>query len=177
MGSYTWPSAEHRIERVVPFADRMVLQRECPVKVWGTATPQEAVTVEFAGQKKTAAADAQVNWLVRLEPLSASAEPREMTVRGTATGTPVKMRDVLVGEVWFCAGGFPVARRLNNLLPDVAAAVAAAHAEPAEPNLISYFQLVFASALDTEPAALASWADLDAGLAELGRRSASRSPK
>lgn len=142
------------------FADRMVLQRECPVKVWGTATPQEAVTVEFAGQKKTAAADAQGNWLVRLEPLSASAEPREMTVRGTATGTPVKMRDVLVGEVWFCAGGFPVARRLNNLLPDVAAAVAAAHAEPAEPNL-RMFAAKQTAAREPQAEASGVWAAAD----------------
>jgi len=117
------------------FADRMVLQRECPVNVWGTAAPQESVTVEFAGQTKTAAADAQGNWLVRLDPLPASAEPREMAVTGAAAGTPVKVRDVLVGEVWVCAGGFPVARRLNNLLPDVAAAVAAARAESVEPKL------------------------------------------
>lgn len=40
--------------------------------------------------------------------------------------------------------------------------------EEVEPNLIRYFQVVFASALDSEPAVLTSWADLDAGLAELG---------
>ncbi len=46
--------------------------------------------------------------------------------------------------------------------------VLAIDAETAEPHLITYFQLAFASALDTSPAELATWDDLDAGLAELG---------
>ena len=36
------------------FADQMVLQREAAVPVWGWAEPGEAITVEFAGQKKSA---------------------------------------------------------------------------------------------------------------------------
>ncbi|MCY2992352.1 MAG: hypothetical protein NTY19_31380 [Planctomycetota bacterium] len=51
------------------FADRMVLQRDQPVSVWGSAASNEQVTVEFAGQQKRAAADAQGNWLVKLDPL------------------------------------------------------------------------------------------------------------
>ncbi len=33
------------------FSNNMVLQRELPVSVYGTADPGESVTVEFAGQK------------------------------------------------------------------------------------------------------------------------------
>ena len=117
------------------FADRMVLQRDEPVCVWGTATAGEPVTVEFAGQKKAATADAQGDWSVRLDPLAANAEPCDMTIVGAEPKAAARIRDVLVGEVWICAGGFPVARRLNNLLPDVAAAVAAARAEPPQPKL------------------------------------------
>ena len=39
------------VQLASPFADHMVLQRERPVPVWGTGTPGEAVSVEFAGQK------------------------------------------------------------------------------------------------------------------------------
>lgn len=35
------------------FADNMVLQRDMPVPIWGTAAAAEAVTVTFAGQKKS----------------------------------------------------------------------------------------------------------------------------
>ena len=37
----------------------MVLQRDMPVPVWGTASLGEKITVEFAGQKKEAIAEAQ----------------------------------------------------------------------------------------------------------------------
>ena len=46
------------LELATPFADNMVLQRERPVRVWGTAEPGESVTVSFAGQTKTTAAGA-----------------------------------------------------------------------------------------------------------------------
>jgi len=90
----------HAAELKLPaiFADHMVLQRDAAVPVWGTAAPGENVTVEFAGQKKTTVADVAGKWLVKLDPLKASAEPRELKVGG------VVIRDVLVGEVWLCSG-------------------------------------------------------------------------
>jgi sialate O-acetylesterase len=80
------------------FTDHMVLQRDMPVPVWGWAEPGEEVTVEFAGQKKTAKAAADGKWMVKLDPLPASAEPRELKV-----GDRV-LHDVLVGDVWLCTG-------------------------------------------------------------------------
>jgi sialate O-acetylesterase len=84
------------------FGSHMVLQRERPVPVWGTAAPGEAVTVTFAGQQAAATADAQGAWTATLAPMPASAEPREMTITGA--GNAVTFSDVLVGEVWLCSG-------------------------------------------------------------------------
>ncbi|HEX2861993.1 MAG TPA: sialate O-acetylesterase [Lacunisphaera sp.] len=83
------------------FSDHMVLQRNLELPVWGSATPGEGVTVEFAGQTRTATADAGGQWRVTLDPLPASAEPRVLTIRAANTLT---FTDVLVGEVWFCSG-------------------------------------------------------------------------
>lgn len=83
------------------FGDHMVLQRERPVCIWGEAAPGEAVTVEFAGQHKSATASFAGQWRIELDPLPASAEPRVLTVRGRNT---VACSDVLVGEVWLCSG-------------------------------------------------------------------------
>lgn len=83
------------------FGDHMVLQRDRPVPIWGRAEQGESVTVEFAGQARTVAADAAGRWRVTLDPLPASAESRALTVRGTNT---LVFADVLVGEVWFCSG-------------------------------------------------------------------------
>ncbi len=80
------------------FTDHAVLQRDVPVPVWGKATPGEEVIVEFAGQKKTATADAAGRWSVTLDPLLANAEPQILKA-GDAT-----VQDVLVGEVWLASG-------------------------------------------------------------------------
>src|SRR5436305_1984357 len=60
----------------------MVLQQKQSVPIWGTAEPGEAVTVAFAGQKKTAVAGGDGNWRVNLDKLAASFKPRAMTISG-----------------------------------------------------------------------------------------------
>ncbi len=79
----------------------MVLQRGQAVPIWGWAAPGEKVTVEFAGQKKTAKADADGVWEVRLGKLNASGIADAMTISGSDT---VTLTNILVGEVWLCSG-------------------------------------------------------------------------
>ena len=83
------------------FSDHMVLQRDMAVPVWGMAAPGEKVTVAFGDQKKTAEADKDGKWLVRLDAMKVG-EPGKMTVSG-GTG-PIVFDDVLVGEVWLGSG-------------------------------------------------------------------------
>ncbi len=84
------------------FNDGMVFQRDLPVPVWGRAQPAEEVQVRIAGQEKQVLADAEGRWMVRLDPLQASRDPRELVIQaGKVTRT---IREVLVGEVWLCSG-------------------------------------------------------------------------
>ena len=62
------------------FSDRMVLQRDLPVHIWGWASPGDTVTVEFGGQKKDASAAADGKWMLNLDPLPANSVPQEMCV-------------------------------------------------------------------------------------------------
>jgi sialate O-acetylesterase len=96
------------------FSDHMVIQREKPVPVWGWADAGENITVEFAGQKKNATADANGKWLVKLDPLTASAESRTLTVQSTKPGRKLQIADVLVGEVWLGSGQSNMAMRVSN---------------------------------------------------------------
>jgi len=50
-------------------SSHMVLQQGIAVPIWGTADPNEKVTVAFRDQQKTAVADAQGKWMVKLDPL------------------------------------------------------------------------------------------------------------
>ena len=84
------------------FCDNMVLQRDKPAPVFGSGPAGEKVTVEFASQTKLAQADKQGRWRVALDPLPANAEGRTMTVR--AASKTITLRNIVVGEVWFCSG-------------------------------------------------------------------------
>lgn len=96
------------------FSDHMVLQRETPVSVWGWADADEKLTVEFGGQRKTAAADASGKWQLKLDPLSASAEPRTLVVQSAKPERRVEVTDVLVGEVWLGSGQSNMAMRVSG---------------------------------------------------------------
>lgn len=85
-----------------PFTDNAVLQHGMLVPVWGKADAGTAVTVEFAGQKKSAVAGSGGRWRVELDPMSASFEPRVLRV--SSPGHRVSITNVLVGEVWICSG-------------------------------------------------------------------------
>ncbi|QHI69709.1 sialate O-acetylesterase [Tichowtungia aerotolerans] len=84
------------------FTDHMVLQRGKPVPVCGSADPGEKVTVTFAGQSKTAVADSSGQWRLLLDPLAANSQSDELAA--TSADGKQTCADVLVGDVWLCAG-------------------------------------------------------------------------
>jgi len=94
--------AEAAVTTARIFADHMVLQRQLPVPIWGTATAGSEVTVGFAGQSAKAVADPDGRWRAVLGPLEAEPRGRELTV---ASGEDrLVIEDVVVGEVWFVCG-------------------------------------------------------------------------
>ncbi len=109
------------------FSDHMVIQREKPVPVWGWTQVGEAVTVEFAGQTKSAKADDSGKWLVNLDPIPASAEGRELTVRSGTNHDGVKITDVLVGDVWLGSGQSNMAFQMKSVANSTREIAAADH--------------------------------------------------
>ena len=69
---FTLPQAEAAPALSTLFTDRMVLQRDQQVPVWGSAATYKVITVTFADQSKTVGVDANGRWLVRLDPIPAS---------------------------------------------------------------------------------------------------------
>lgn len=94
-------------------ADHMVVQRGLPVHVWGTAAPNENVSVTFRGETQTTTADALGRWSLYLAPGEAGG-PFPMVVKGTNT---IQLNDILVGDVWVASGQsnmeFPMTGLLN----------------------------------------------------------------
>ena len=119
---------------VVPkiLGHNMVLQRNKPVPVWGTADKGEKVTVSFAGQTKTTLANDSGRWVVKLSPMKASELGREMVISGKENS--ITLKNILVGEVWFCSGqsNMEYTLRKNSKLQNM---VRGAH--PAEDDLLT----------------------------------------
>lgn len=96
-------AAQAKITMAPIFGDNMVLQRDKDVAVFGDASPNSTVKVDFAGQSVQTKAGADGSWLANLKPMKASNESRVMTV-SESDGDKVQIKNVLVGEVWLCAG-------------------------------------------------------------------------
>lgn len=106
-------SAKVRLPRLV--SDRMVLQRDVELKIWGWASPGEKVTVRFQGKHYNTETDATGSWQVLLPPQKAGG-PFLLEVNERV------IRDVLVGDVWLCSGQSnqetPIAR-LTEMFPEI----------------------------------------------------------
>lgn len=108
----------------VPFLDHAVIQQQIPVPVWGTARPGAKVTLVFMGQTKTTAARGDGRWRVVLDPMpaarleSVSEVPagESMTVSCEHDGakTVKTIRNLIMGDVWLCAGQSNMAGALRN---------------------------------------------------------------
>ncbi|MCH8822740.1 MAG: hypothetical protein IH984_04455 [Planctomycetes bacterium] len=93
-------------------SNHMILQRDQPVRIWGWAAANEIVRVAFGDQHKSAHADLSGDWSITLQAMSASNDPRTLTIEGE--NKTLCIQDVLVGEVWLCSGQSNMGMRVNN---------------------------------------------------------------
>ena len=108
------------------FGSHMVLQQGHPIPVWGTAKPEATVAVHLGTGKRTAVADADGQWKTEFPPLQSGSQPLQLTAK-TEEGN-VSLSDILVGEVWLCAGQSNIEWKLSLSSSAKAAIPAAAHA-------------------------------------------------
>ena len=82
------------------FGEHMVLQRDRPLNVWGSATPGQTLTVEIGGRRARTRVGTDGRWRVQLAALPAGG-PHRLRVIGDQT---VEVGDVLMGDVWLLGG-------------------------------------------------------------------------
>ena len=85
-----------------PFTNGAVLQRDRPVPVWGRAPAGSEVRVAFGAVSVKGKADERGNWRVKLPAMPASSVPKSLSVSTSAS--TLHLDNVVVGEVWLCAG-------------------------------------------------------------------------
>ncbi|TDQ07151.1 sialate O-acetylesterase [Pedobacter metabolipauper] len=82
-------------------SDHMVLQRGVDVRIWGTADPQEKISIVFKGRNYQTRASRDGAWAVMIAPSEAGG-PYLLTIRGKSE--VLKINDLVVGDVWLCSG-------------------------------------------------------------------------
>jgi sialate O-acetylesterase len=80
--------------------DSMVVQRDAKLKVWGWAAKGENIKISFRGKNFKTQTDSDGKWSIWLPPIKAGG-PYEMIITGT---NEIKLKNILVGDVWLCAG-------------------------------------------------------------------------
>jgi sialate O-acetylesterase len=78
----------------------MVLQQNQEIRIWGSADPDERITVNLAQTSSTSTAAKDGHWSVTLSPLHAGG-PFDLQIAGKSK---IVLHDVLIGEVWLASG-------------------------------------------------------------------------
>ncbi|WP_308991265.1 sialate O-acetylesterase [Mariniflexile litorale] len=81
-------------------SDGVVLQRDTKIPVWGWASPNEKVTVQFNTKNYKTTASNEGKWELILPKMKAGG-PYTMTVSGKNS---IEIKDILIGDVWLCSG-------------------------------------------------------------------------
>ncbi|MCB0639329.1 MAG: hypothetical protein KDC54_22040, partial [Lewinella sp.] len=83
------------------FTDHMVVQRERPLRIWGTGSPGKTVELRVLEQRYTSKVDPDGHWKIVASPLPTGGPYRLALQSGRDQLT---IADVLVGDVWICSG-------------------------------------------------------------------------
>lgn len=98
-----------------PFQEHMVLQRDMPLAIWGEAAPDSLVSVKLGKDTINTNANAEGTWKAILPSRKAGGPYNFIVSSGTES---IKFVDVMVGEVWICAGQSNMAMHYKNI-PDI----------------------------------------------------------
>jgi len=115
------------------FSDHMVLQQRAKVHIWGWASPGEQINVSVPWQKKNieGRTDNTGNWNILVQ-TPAAGGPYDIKISGKNS---IALKDILIGEVWFCSG------QSNMVFPLKYSDSAKAEIARANDPLIRYFSV------------------------------------
>jgi sialate O-acetylesterase len=153
LGGLAMAEPNRPVEPSALFSNGVVLQRDRPIVLWGTATQGTKVDVKFRQQSASAVTNESGRWTVTLRPEKAGG-PDVLTFE-TAKGH-VTVNDVMVGEVWLAAGQSNMFFKIKSMKPPFAP-------EPATGNPGVRFFSVAQRAVDQPDTGLrGSWQIADA---------------
>ncbi len=93
------------------FGDNMVIQQGINAPIWGTAYPNQELTIAFAGTLQKTKANAIGNWIIKL-PILKAGGPFKMVI--TTKIDSIILKYVYIGEVWLASGQSNMQFKLNE---------------------------------------------------------------
>ncbi|MEO6150357.1 MAG: sialate O-acetylesterase, partial [Mucilaginibacter sp.] len=100
------------------FQNNMVIQRDKPFKVWGTASANAVVSVKASwnGAVVSTITDGAGKWQLAIPAAGANAAPQ--TLVASVTGKPsVTFSNLLIGDVWICSGQSNMVMPVDSVSP------------------------------------------------------------
>ncbi|MFK8061145.1 MAG: sialate O-acetylesterase, partial [Polaribacter sp.] len=95
------------------FGDNMVLQQKEKVSIWGKDLPNTKINIRTSwGIESTTKSDANGFWKTKIKTKKASFNPESIKIEGSTT---ITLKDILIGEVWFCSGQSNMDMPMNGL--------------------------------------------------------------
>ena len=96
-------SAQAKVKLPHILGDGMILQQNAEARLWGWDRPGQKVdvTVSWSEEKYSTKTDKDGQWIVKVKTPAAGYTPQSITFND---GEQTTLRNVLVGEVWVCAG-------------------------------------------------------------------------
>lgn len=113
-------------------SDGMVLQRNSDVKIWGWASVNEKITLNFNKSNYETITGECGKWEITLSDFQAGG-PYEMTITGSNS---ITIKDILIGDVWICSGQSNMEISMQRVSPLYPTEIAEAN----NPN-IRYFEV------------------------------------
>jgi sialate O-acetylesterase len=86
------------------FSNGMVLQQQCPVRIWGKAKAGSSVQLQISWSSETfsTSTDKEGKWQITVVTPTASFQEQEINLSDGLTSK--KISAILIGEVWLCSG-------------------------------------------------------------------------
>lgn len=108
-----WAPMYAQIELPEIISDGMVLQRDSKIKIWGWATENEKVTLQFQQESFSSVADANGKWEIILPPQEEGG-PYEMNFKGNNF---IQLENIYFGDVWLCSGQSNMETTMERVSP------------------------------------------------------------
>jgi len=105
--------ARAQVTLATVFADSMVIQRDQPINIWGTASERENIQITLNGKSYQGKADDKGAWLISL-PAQSVAVKQSFSVEGD-TNT-IKISNIAFGDVYLASGQSNMEFKLKEAL-------------------------------------------------------------